>query len=110
MNKMERSCWTLKELEEIQRNLGKQRIDRRRVDIVPYCIGCGTRHGKFERLVIGNDGWFYCLPRFLKLMGPDLAQKEFEGCLVPYPYDQPIYPIFRYCGYFIQEGNISDVS
>ena len=99
MNKIEeRSCWSLKEIEEVQRNLCQQRIDRKRVDIVPCCSACGTRHGKNERLVVTANGKFCCLPKFSVQGGrTGLTAEDIEAGLEPYAYGQAVYPLVRYC-------------
>ena len=99
MNKEERSCWSQKELEQIQANLRRQQIPRERVDIVPCCFQCSQRHGKSERKIITEEGRFVCAEQFFKRMKArrsHLTRQEFEARLVPYQYGQAVYPLARY--------------
>jgi hypothetical protein len=100
MNKVQRSVWTLKELEAARKEMiVSQAIDPKRVEIVPVCSFHATAHGKNERKV-AIDGRFYCLSCALGVareINPSLTEDRFRKLVdeMQFPYGQAIFPLSR---------------
>ena len=101
MNKFERPCWALKDIREIEKSLVRQKIPRKRVDIVPQCIVCNVAHGKSERMIIRNDGRFICASKFLIMLrenNPAATLQNVNAHLISCNYHQLVYPLAFYSG------------